>query len=119
MKNRFKKVTAVLLAAVILVFAVPYANGGFVQGGLFLAGEVPGKTEMVGNINGRTGVASGQEITGIGDAIRETSNDEVMLLREQNRLLQALLVKDPFGTPNSNAGRWISQSQQAYKAVTG
>ena len=101
------------------VFAVPYANGGFVQGGLFLAGEVPGKTEMVGNINGRTGVASGQEITGIGDAIRETSNDEVMLLREQNRLLQALLAKDPFGTPNSNAGRWISQSQQAYKAVTG
>lgn len=100
-------------------YVVPYANGGYVQGGLFLAGEVPGQPEMVGNINGKTGVASGQEITGIGEAIRETSAEEIQLLRQQNQYLQALLMKDPFGAPNSAAGRWIAQSQNAYKAVTG
>lgn len=100
-------------------YVVPYANGGFVQGGLFLAGEIPGQAEMVGSINGRTGVASGAEITGIGDAVRATGAEEAALLRQQNQLLQALLAKDPFGTPNSAAGRWIAQSSQAYKAVTG
>lgn len=100
-------------------YVVPYASGGFVQGGLFLAGEIPGQAEMVGSINGRTGVASGAEITGIGDAVRATGAEEAALLRQQNQLLQALLAKDPFGTPNSAAGRWIAQSSQAYKAVTG
>jgi len=101
-------------------YVVPYAQGGFVsQGGLFLAGEVAGQAEMVGSINGRTGVASGEEITGIREAVVASGNEEAALLRQQNQLLQALLMKDPFGTPNSAAGRWIAQSSQAYKAVTG
>lgn len=102
------------------VYAVPYAQGGFPsQGSLFLAGEMAGQAEMIGTINGRTGVASGREITGISDAVYATGNEEASLLRQTNILLQALLAKDPFGTPNSNAGRWITQSQQAYKAVKG
>ena len=95
-----------------------YANGGFpTTGSLFLAGEVA--PEMVGNIGGRTGVASGEEITGIREAVDRTGNEEASLLRQTNMLLQALLAKDPFGTPNSAAGRWVAQSQQAYRQVTG
>ena len=100
-------------------YVVPYANGGYVQGGLFLAGEVAGQSEMVGSINGRTGVASGEEITGIREAVVSTGDEEASLLRQLLTVGQALLMKDPFGTPNSAAGRWIAQSQQAYKAVTG
>ena len=100
-------------------YVVPYAQGGYVQGGLFLAGEVAGQSEMVGSINGRTGVASGEEITGIREAVVSTGDEEASLLRQLLTVGQALLMKDPFGTPNSAAGRWIAQSQQAYKAVTG
>ena len=98
-------------------------NGGFPsfsQGSLFmLAGERPREAEMVGNINGRTGVASGSEITGIGDAVREASDEEVRLLQETNALLSALLAKDPFRSPNSRAGQYFSQSIQAYERVKG
>jgi hypothetical protein len=76
-----------------------YKNGGYFdglasQGSIYVAGEVPGQAEMVGNINGKTGVASGKEITGIGDAVRTTGAVEAELLREQNRLLRQLLDKD-------------------------
>lgn len=98
-------------------------NGGFPQfsqGSLFmLAGERTHQAEMVGNINGKTGVASGSEITGIGDAVRDASDEETRLLRETNALLNALLAKDPFRTPNSAAGRFFSQSIQAYERVKG
>lgn len=76
-----------------------YKNGGYFdglgsQGSIYVAGEVPGQAEMVGNINGKTGVASGKEITGIGEAVRTTGAVEAELLREQNRLLRQLLEKD-------------------------
>lgn len=76
-----------------------YKNGGYFdglgsQGSIYVAGEVPGQAEMVGNINGKTGVASGKEITGIGEAVRTTGAVEAELLREQNRLLRQLLDKD-------------------------
>ena len=49
-----------------------YADGGFPDAGsLFIAGEIPGQTELLGTINGRTGVAGGEEITGIRQAIYE------------------------------------------------
>lgn len=50
-------------------FPVPaYAAGGFPSAGsMFIAGE--SGAEMVGTINGRTAVASGDEITGIREAI--------------------------------------------------
>ena len=100
----------------------PMAEGGFpTQGSLFVAGEVPNSTEMVGNINGKTGVASGKEITGISEAVYNTGETEAELLREQNRLLRQLLAKGNSVTlaPNAAAGRWIAQSQQAYARATG
>lgn len=55
---------------------IGFANGGFPDAGsLFLAGEVPGQAEMIGNINGRTGVASGEEITGIRQAIYDVGSE--------------------------------------------
>ena len=99
------------------------ANGleGINQGTLFLAGEVPGQAEMVGNINGKTGVASGKEITGIADAVRDTGQTEAELLREQNNLLRRLLTKTGTVTlaPSAAAGRWVNQSQAAYARATG
>lgn len=103
-----------------------YAQGGFpsddlTQGSLFVAGEMPGQAEMVGSINGKTGVASGKEITGIGDAVRETGANEAALLREQNQLLRQILAKSGSVTlaPSAAAGRWVSQSQAAYARATG
>lgn len=103
-----------------------YAMGGFpsddlTQGSLFVAGEMPGQAEMVGNINGKTGVASGKEITGIGDAVRESGATEAALLREQNQLLRQILAKSGSVTlaPSAAAGRWVSQSQAAYARATG
>lgn len=99
------------------------ANGleGINQGTLFLAGEVPGQAEMVGNINGKTGVASGKEITGISEAVYNTGETEAALLQEQNNLLRRLLAKSSQVTlaPNAAAGRWVAQSQQAYARATG
>lgn len=98
------------------------AEGGFPpQGSMFVAGEVPGQAEMVGTINGKTGVASGKEITGIADAVRDTGQTEAELLREQNNLLRRLLTKTGTVTlaPSAAAGRWVSQSQAAYARATG
>ena len=97
-----------------------YAEGGYPsEGSLFLAGEQG--PEFVSNINGKTGVASGQEVTGIADAVYNTGETEASLLREQNRLLRQLLAKGFNVTlaPNSAAGKWISQAQTAYARATG
>lgn len=99
-----------------------HAEGGFPkQGSLFLAGEVPGDTELLGTINGKTGVASGKEITGIADAVYTTGDNEAQLLREQNQLLRQLLAKktDVNLAPNVAAGRWVAQAQSAYARATG
>lgn len=70
-----------------------FANGGFPEvGSLFLAGEAG--AEMVGNINGKTGVASGAEITGIRDAIYDSSNQESSLLAQAVSLLNEIASKD-------------------------
>ena len=96
---------------------IPMANGGTLsQGTLFAAGEVPGQAEMVGNINGRTGVASGYEITGIRDAVLSTGEAEVQLL---NRLIQALERKNLVISPSAQLGRVVAQSNRLYGAVTG
>lgn len=93
------------------------ANGGFPEmGSIFAAGEKPGEAEFVGNINGRTGVASGQEITGIADAVYATGNEEASLLREL-----VAVVKAGGGSmqPSAAFGRFASQSIRLYKGVTG
>lgn len=91
------------------------ANGGFPEmGSIFAAGE--SGAEFVGNINGRTGVASGQEITGIADAVYATGNEEASLLREL-----VAVVKAGGGSmqPSAAFGRFASQSIRLYKGVTG
>ncbi len=104
-------------------FTIALANGAenVPQGTMFVAGEVPGQAEFVGNINGKTGVASGKEITGIADAVRDTGQTEAELLREQNNLLRRLLNKTGTVTlaPSAAAGRWVNQSQAAYARATG
>ena len=100
------------------------AEGGFpnlTQGSMFIGGERPGEAEMVGNIHGKTGVASGKEITGIADAVYNTGETEAELLRQQNSLLRQLLAKNTSVTlaPTAAAGKWVSQAQTAYARATG
>lgn len=96
-----------------------FAAGGFPSvGTAFVAGEAG--PELVGTINGRTGVVSANEISGIGDAIYNTGEAEAALLKEQNALLRQILAKTGITlTPNAAAGKWVSQAQTAYARATG
>ena len=97
--------------------ATPFASGGFPQvGSLFLAGEAG--SEFVGNINGRTGVVSNGEITGIASAIRQSSDAEIQLLRQQNVLLQGILEKE-FGITSDYVFRSVRTSAGEYTRRTG
>ena len=79
-----------------------YAEGGFPDyGSIFIAGEAG--AEMVGNINGRTGVASQDEITGIRQSVESTGNTEARLLAEQNALLRQILAKEGNVTVSTSA----------------
>lgn len=74
-----------------------FENGGYPEvGDLFFANE-HGIPELVGTMNGKPAVGSGQEITGISNAVYTTAQEEMALMREQNNLLRRLLEKD-FGT---------------------
>ena len=96
-----------------------FANGGFPQqGSLFVAGETYGQSEWLGNINGKTGVTSGNEITGIADAIYITSNQEMELLRQQNQYLLGILNKE-FGITRNQIGREAQAYAKEYQARTG
>ena len=97
-----------------------FANGGFAsglsQGTMYVAGEVPGQAEMVGQINGRTGVASGFEITGIRDAVISTGENEAQLLQT---LISVLERKNLVISPSAQLGRVMAQSNRLYSGVTG
>lgn len=91
-----------------------FANGGFPdQGSLFVAGETYGQSEWLGDINGRTGVVSGAEITGIADAIYSTSAQEMELLRQQNNYLVGILNKE-FGISTNQIGKAAREYAQDY-----
>jgi hypothetical protein len=93
------------------------ANGGFVpQGSLFVAGEVPGQAEMVGNINGKTGVVSGREISGIGDAVWSTGNNTANLLEQLIRVVQN---KNLTISPSAALGQTVAKSSRLYAMQTG
>lgn len=75
--------------------AMTFADGGFPsQGSTFIAGEVPGEYEFVGDINGKTGVVSGAEISGIGDAIRTGTAILADLLSKNNEYARETAAKD-------------------------
>lgn len=96
-----------------------YALGGFPEvGSIFLAGETYGQTEWLGDINGRTGVVGGAEITGIRDAIINASSSEISLLRQQNQLLQGILQKD-FGISSTDLFNSVRSSANSFQRRTG
>ena len=93
------------------------ANGGYVpQGSLFVAGEVPGQAEMVGNINGKTGVVSGREISGIGDAVWSTGNTTANIL---GQILTAIQNKNLTISPSAALGQTVAKSSRLYAMQTG
>ena len=92
-----------------------YAAGGFPEmGSLFVAGERG--PEMVSTINGRTGVASGEEITGIAEAVYGTGATEAGLL---SAILGAINSKNLTISPSASLGKVVNQSQRLYQGVTG
>ena len=94
-----------------------YAKGGYpTVGSLFVAGEAG--AEMLGTVGGRTAVASNGEITGISDTIRQTSSEEIALLRQQNTLLQGILQKE-FGITKNDLFKSVRSSALEYTKMTG
>lgn len=100
-----------------------YEDGGFVKPNLpskyslFMAGEY-GVPEMLGTVGGKSAVVGGVEITGISDTIREKSNEEIALLRQQNGLLQAILEKE-FGITQNDIGKAAQSWARDYSKRTG
>lgn len=102
--------------------ALTYASGGFVdEGQLFVAREAG--AEMVGGIGRRTAVANNDQITdgiaqAVFDALAETGLIEYVRSIDQSARTTA---KKEFtlGKPSSSAGRWVSQSMEAYDLVRG
>lgn len=95
-----------------------YASGGFPEAGSFFWAGEKGIPEMLGTVGGKTAVAGGAEITGIKDEIRNTANEEIALLRQQNALLQALLQKDVSITTN-DIGKAAQTYSREYMRRTG
>ena len=101
------------------VVLAKYQYGGLPpQGSVFVAGETYGQSEWVGNINGKTGVVSGYEITDISKTIRETSEQEMMMMRQEISLLQGILAKE-FGISQSTLGQAVQTYGQEYFDRTG
>jgi hypothetical protein len=95
-----------------------YADGGFVgSASLFYAGE-NGIPEILGTVGGKSAVAGGQEITGISDTIRDTSDQQIQLLQQQNELLMQLLEKDT-GISDKAIFNSVRKSSASYKNMTG
>lgn len=94
-----------------------YANGGFPDADLFFANE-NGIPELVGTMGGKPAVASGQEITGISDAVYSTSQAELQLLRRQNQLLEGILEKD-LSISAGSIYRSVIRSDREYAMRTG
>lgn len=95
-----------------------YKAGGFPsKASLFWAGE-DGIPEMMGTVGGKSAVAGGAEITGIREEIRTTANEEIVLLKQQNALLQAILRKD-YGISVSDIGKAAQQYSRDYLNRTG
>ena len=92
-----------------------YDSGGFPsQGDLFIANER--SPELIGTIGGRTAVASGNEITGIADAIREQGALERRALSE---LLGAVRSQRLTISPSAQLGQVVARSTRLWSGVTG
>ena len=98
-----------------------FEHGGFpATGQMFLAREAG--PEMVGTMGGRTAVANNDQIVeGVAGGVERANAEQNALLREQNRLLRALLEKEsgPVFAPSAEAGRWAARSMGMYDAARG
>lgn len=95
-----------------------FESGGFPRSySAFIAGE-NGKVELMGTVGGKTAVAGNSEITGIKEAVYNSSQQEVELLRQQNQLLQALLNKE-YGITEDAIGNAARNYAQRYYNKTG
>lgn len=93
-----------------------YASGGFPDEGQFFIAREDGP-EYVGTFGNRTAVANNEQIVeGISRGVADANATQNALLREQNRLLQAILAKDDshgvdvigaLNNANRRAGRTI------------
>ena len=95
-----------------------YASGGFPEAGSFFWAGEKGIPEMLGTVGGKTAVAGGAEITGIRDAIYDSSQQEIRLLQEQNRLLRGILNKQ-FGITKNEIGRCAKEYAREEYGRTG
>ena len=94
-----------------------FAKGGYPKHGeLFIANEAG--AELIGTMNGRTAVASNNEITGITNAINTTAATEIELLRQQNELLNRILQKE-FGLTSREIFKAVKSENNIYKRSTG
>lgn len=111
------------IAAVGSVSLPRLAEGGVLQSaGLFMANE-NGVPELVGRMGSHAAVAnSGQIQEGIASAVVRTLLDTGLLdyVRAIADSSERTARKDfTLGKPSSTAGRWVSQSLDAYDAVRG
>ena len=99
-----------------------YADGGFVdEGQLFIARE--SGAEMVGSMGGRTAVANNDQITdGIAQAVFEALMETGLMdyVKSIDKSSKRTAEKDfTLGKPSAAAGRWVTQSVDAYDLVRG
>jgi len=98
-----------------------YASGGYpTLGDLFIANEAG--PELVGTVNGRTAVASNNEITGISDTIRETSATTAALLAQLIQVAGNSTIKvgeREFGEVVRDSLNYLSRTQGSNGLVMG
>lgn len=93
---------------------------GIPSGDVFVANEAG--AEMIGTLNGRTTVASQEQIVeGIRRGLEGANEQQNRLLQQQNELLRQLLEKDSSVRIGASAalGRVVAQSQQMYARQAG
>lgn len=96
-----------------------FKTGGYLPNSFSLIGAGEnGVPEIMGSVGGRPAIAGGAEITGIRDEIRATANEEILLLKQQNALLQAILNKE-FGITDSDIGKSAQRYARDYFNRTG
>ena len=96
-----------------------YAAGGYpTRGSLFIANEAG--PELVGTMNGRTAVASNDEISGIRDAVLDSGTIQSELLGRIVMLTQAILDKDPIIIGDRELARIVGEgnSQMGMSIIT-
>jgi hypothetical protein len=94
-----------------------FAQGGITSADIFMANE-NGVPELIGTMGGKTAIASGTEVTGISNAVYETSNQQVKLLQQQNQLLTQILAKET-GISSDDLFNSVRNSARNYQNRTG